>query len=1327
MQMRPRRPRSLPGIILPALLGSLLSACGGGGGGSGDGDDGSGNTAPDARLQTAPEALTGEAVALDASASSDPDGDGLAYEWRVADAPDASSASLGEASGKRTTFTPDAPGDYTIALTVTDGRGGRATVRRALPALSRLAAHLPQADLGPDRLVPVNQPVEMNLDIPVPSGENGPDLSGVSATWRLAAQPGASDAAITGDRFTGRFTPRTAGRYEVAVTLEWQGRSWTFSRNVAAGSERAGGLARLPGSGGTPIADATFGFILPRTLDPAEVSEGSDGTRFLRTEVDVELGPEATVAQLNAVLDDVGGGIVAMNARAESVLVRVPDPGDLAALDSLLTRIENRSGVSEVGRSVLIEPPDVMSKHLGGGTGTAALTQSVPGNITPGSPTDRGRTDHQLAVRAHGAWNMRGAIPGAFNDRPWLLIADFFGDGEPDGDYNAITRASDYRNFAPGGDNDDCGNNESCMHGYHVLGIILGNYGTGPGGTVRDDVTGVFPANLRVRAIDLSNNNNTARTRRQLVRNARDLVQANGNDTRIVINTSLGLEDPPVRRVNRHARKYARGLRRHNLVDNVLHATTAGNTSTDNSGNTLRWPARRNSPYTWATLGDIQGPFRNPDELDNILVVENRTDSAGSPSSRPTPQCLSGGSLFSGNFSGIGDTVWSFGRDTRTAPDNTAAASDSRSASNASGTSMSAPQVAGVAAYAWAVGTNRSGPDLVRRMLGLGRSDYVSTCGNAPQPVVDAFDVVRSSGDGNAEPRRSLHDVAGSGPSRGSNGAFDANDVEYTLAQFGGSAAFDYGRLDFNGDGWTDGAQGSSRTAPVELNGDDTRATIQQSLEGYDRAFDETAVTDFEVLCFDAYGSPYNGDTKPRNRMLGEPCGIVDVEITHPSAGSRFVEGEAIAVEADITINGQHDGTVSLRTGGNEVDDTSWQYNSDNPATLETRRVCPGSASRITVRFNDPQTGLRADATLDVGIAAPSLEAVIGGQAPRYVRVTPGTGASGPKIGPTSFQGQGELPSCTDPDSSRLSQAPLTWLDDGYQPLSSGVANIQSPPTDMTLFEDYLADGSGGFESRRLALEYDDGSRSDTDTVWVKPCSSDLGFGDAVAGYPECPNNAVGGDVVEDLRQTFDTAAADDIAEILGQIINGEPAHRGVLDELGREPCDPRFCDPRPPTFPGDQSALLDELRGTGFGSTTVGLVEDLFGAVEGASTVSAARESLQAVMSDARSRTASGELGSDGRALVQAAYTTALASLEFFAPGSEQGQDGWAAFLGEEERAALPEGAALEPARGGLQGFLTMVTRGGVRGDFGEHEIASDAAGYGAAIAATEVVQSSL
>jgi hypothetical protein len=166
------------------------------------------NAPPVARAGGDRSAAKRASVALDASSSSDPDGDPLTYEWSLA-APAGSVAALSATSTAATGFTTDVVGTYTATVTVRD-----ATHASTLDVHVTVANTPPVARAGTPRTVSRNRPLA--LDASTSSDVDGDPLT---LTWTLAG-PATSAAALSGaDTATPGFTPDVDGAYTATVTV----------------------------------------------------------------------------------------------------------------------------------------------------------------------------------------------------------------------------------------------------------------------------------------------------------------------------------------------------------------------------------------------------------------------------------------------------------------------------------------------------------------------------------------------------------------------------------------------------------------------------------------------------------------------------------------------------------------------------------------------------------------------------------------------------------------------------------------------------------------------------------------------------------------------------------------------------------------------------------------------------------------------------------------------------------------------------------------------------------------------------------------------------
>ncbi len=195
---------------LPCLaLATPLAGCGSSGGGSDDSD----NRPPVAVAGVDLAIATGGSIQLDGTASNDPDGDPITFQWTMTARPEGSTAALVDGNAPRPILTADRDGDYTIALVVSDGRTSSSAdevVVTATPANAR-----PIARAGADRTVELGSVVP--LDATESSDSDGDPLS---VAWTLVSKPEGSDAGLK-DPTSARtvFVADTLGEFQVSLVV----------------------------------------------------------------------------------------------------------------------------------------------------------------------------------------------------------------------------------------------------------------------------------------------------------------------------------------------------------------------------------------------------------------------------------------------------------------------------------------------------------------------------------------------------------------------------------------------------------------------------------------------------------------------------------------------------------------------------------------------------------------------------------------------------------------------------------------------------------------------------------------------------------------------------------------------------------------------------------------------------------------------------------------------------------------------------------------------------------------------------------------------------
>lgn len=130
----------------------------------------------------------GATVHLDATGSTDSDGDSLTYEWSFTSRPSGSTAVFSDAGSPMPTFVADMRGTYTVRLVVSDGHSD------SIPdtVIIATANGRPTASAGPDQTVQVGTTVQLDG-----SGSSDPEGDPLTYHWTLTSRPGESTAALS--------------------------------------------------------------------------------------------------------------------------------------------------------------------------------------------------------------------------------------------------------------------------------------------------------------------------------------------------------------------------------------------------------------------------------------------------------------------------------------------------------------------------------------------------------------------------------------------------------------------------------------------------------------------------------------------------------------------------------------------------------------------------------------------------------------------------------------------------------------------------------------------------------------------------------------------------------------------------------------------------------------------------------------------------------------------------------------------------------------------------------------------------------------------------
>ena len=677
--------------------------------------------------------------------------------------------------------------------------------------------------------------------------------------------------------------------------------------------------SQLQGHPNAPAIDAIVDRP-PVGVDPGEIEAG-----VIMTRLDVRLAPSATVGEVNAALGQVGGEIASMARGVLAMTIAVPRQPSIETLKALVETLESAPGIGSVSLAV-----------------TSAEDQLPSVNAAT--------IDHQLLpTRFPAAWNARSLVidPATGQCRQPLvpvLVADKFVSPAPlvhDIGFSFLTFSHEIPNFtsSPPGESLDS------THGYDVT-LMLGaafnpesKTGANPFSQCLD-ISAVLLGSLSAfQEVDRLVQNfptgkfilNYSRSWGKVCADAAAppstgtlVVPCEPRHFGAVIPNAIQRADDTLYWKQRTVGRWP----------DFLVTTSAGNTRDDEPA--ALYPvlgtAAFNSYINAATLADPmlgfaadttlwQSPIAGFASLEATSTQSFRLtndvlalglDQVGGANNvvrvGSTTQGAALADLVESEFSNSGADVTAVGEEVLT-----------HELTAVNGTSFSAPQVAGLASYLWLLSPTLRAEEASATRRAIIENTRTTALAGA---VIDAYATVLSL-DAAISPSASTAPIRLAILDVDDDGEFDEDDLTAFRAAYvdpgsGGQVeptTPDYGRFDLNGDGFTGG---SSRRERFDLDrvgstrfGPSDHAVVTLPIENQEARFDETALTDLEILCYYAYSAMYDKSPDTRKQLLGDRCVLSITPATATLAAGQTLQFTANSPSGAAVTWTATGGTVS--------------------------------------------------------------------------------------------------------------------------------------------------------------------------------------------------------------------------------------------------------------------------------------------------------------------------------------------------------------------------------------------------------------------------------
>lgn len=697
----------------------------------------------------------------------------------------------------------------------------------------------------------------------------------------------------------------------------------------------------------------------PVGVDPSQIENG-----VILTRIDLRISVSASVQEVNAALAKVGGRIVSMSAGDLAMTIAVPRQASLSALRHLADVLSAQPGIGlarpgfepqpltfRKDGSTVVDPAFLVSRRF-------LMPSRFPAAINVGTS------------RASGGPLLTSA-GGCKVDPVTILVPDFFGATVPAGFQSQVPFLPPDTPLATFPDP----NSPGAYHGY-LVGAIVG------------------AANPYWPCLIVTPIQSAGLTPDQETRALLPLMPPLGED-KFIVTRSLGYTtcatapDPceaPDGQIYRPADRAEDALTWKALTrkrwGDFLMINAAGNER--NKDGTRIYPGLGEAAYdnhpAIAALTDPLFSFVSDTALWNPLIpldanggafvslvadsatvaqLTNDVNDAGlaGPDSIPTDVLIVGSStneprsatqtafvppeqLTESLFSNSGSDLRAVGEGTF---DPGLPPGSDLHAEGFNGTSFATPQVAGLVSYLWLLSN-----DL--RYVQPVEKTRQAILQNVRNQGIDAYATVLSLDQAvlptteTAPVRLALLDVDG-------DGLFTEKDIDIFLRflyfvdgqgnitrQLPTNTQADFSRYDLNGDGFTT-ASGDHRER-FDLDrvgstqyGTTLYSTVTQMIEGQPIGFDESELTDVEILCYYAYSPLYAGDFDARKSLLDGRCGfsISPKTVTlHPGQSQTFTASS----NATFTVSGG--GTIDSATGKFTAGNTAGTYTVQATSTTDS-------------------------------------------------------------------------------------------------------------------------------------------------------------------------------------------------------------------------------------------------------------------------------------------------------------------------------------------------------------------------------------------------------